>query len=162
VARAAGLAFGEGAELEVVERVKGNATTEFGAPAIAAEADGRPADPAEAKRLGDLLAAAWTTFDEAVAGAPAELRKGPRGGGRDRDKIREHVEGAVLGYAGKLGLRLKAPDREALRELLSRPSDGGPLKPNGWNARYAARRLAWHLLDHAWEIEDRSNQPGNM
>ena len=47
-------------------------------------------------------------------------------------------------------------DRKALLEALSRPSSGGPLKPNGWDARYTARRLAWHALDHTWEIEDRS------
>ena len=111
---------------------------------------------ADGKRLAELLSAAWKAFDNAVAGAPAELRKGPRGGGRDRDKIREHVDGAELAYAGKIGLRLKQPDRKALLEALSRPSSGGPLKPNGWDARYTARRLAWHALDHTWEIEDRS------
>jgi hypothetical protein len=39
--------------------------------------------------------------------------------------------------------------------VLSRPSDGGPLAEKGWPARYAARRIAWHALDHAWEMEDR-------
>jgi len=150
------IAFPAPAEFEVTERVEGNATTDFGAPAIAAQSDSKPVSAAEAKRLADLLGAAWRTFDEAVAGAPAELRKGPRGGGRDRDKIRDHVEGAELAYAGKIGLRLREPDRKAFLKALGRPSSGGPLKPNGWNARYATRRLAWHALDHAWEIQDRS------
>ena len=25
-----------------------------------------------------------------------------------------------------------------------------------WSPRYTVRRSAWHALDHAWEIEDRS------
>ena len=152
----AGIAFPATADFEIVERVNGNATTDFGAPAMPARSDSRPLTAADGKRLAELLSAAWKTFDEVVAEAPAELRKGPRGGGRDRDQIREHVEGAELAYAGKVGLRLHEPDRQALLETLGRPSKGGPLKPNGWNARYAARRLAWHALDHAWEIEDRS------
>ena len=41
-------------------------------------------------------------------------------------------------------------------EVLGRPSDGSPLADRRWTARYAARRIAWHALDHAWEIEDRS------
>jgi hypothetical protein len=44
-------------------------------------------------------------------------------------------------------------------EVLGRPSDGSPLADRKWTARYAARRIAWHALDHAWEIEDRS-EPG--
>ncbi|HET6213465.1 MAG TPA: hypothetical protein VFE14_11405, partial [Micromonosporaceae bacterium] len=46
--------------------------------------------------------------------------------------------------------------REAIVAALSRPSDGGPVVERGWPARYAARRIAWHVLDHAWEIEDKS------
>ena len=26
---------------------------------------------------------------------------------------------------------------------------------NGWTTAYAARRIAWHVLDHAWEMQDR-------
>ena len=44
-------------------------------------------------------------------------------------------------------------------EVLRRPSDGGPLAERKWTQRYAARRIAWHALDHAWEMEDRSD-PG--
>ena len=31
----------------------------------------------------------------------------------------------------------------------------GPRGGVRWPARYFVRRLAWHILDHAWEIEDR-------
>ena len=156
VAGAARLPFPSDPRFEVAERVKGNATTDFGAPAMPTRSDSKPLAAAEAERQGRLLAAAWATLDQAVAHAPAELRKGPRGGGRDRDQIREHVDGAETAYAGKIGLRLNQTDHKALLEVLSAPSDGSPLKPGGWLSRYTARRIAWHALDHAWEIEDRS------
>jgi hypothetical protein len=31
-----------------------------------------------------------------------------------------------------------------------------PVAQAKWPPAYAARRIAWHALDHAWEIEDRS------
>lgn len=36
---------------------------------------------------------------------------------------------------------------------------GAPVVEKGWPPRYAARRIAWHVLDHAWQIEDRSGPP---
>jgi hypothetical protein len=146
---------------EVVEEAEGNATTAFGAPDVRFEADHRPTTAADATRLADLVQAAWDTLDATVAQAPPTLRKGPRGGGRDRDKIVEHVHGADEGYAQVIGI--KARDhashdelRSAMVELIRAPSDGSPLAGRKWPVRYAARRLAWHALDHAWEIEDRS------
>ncbi len=114
------------------------------------------------------MSASWTVFSRVVAGAPPELRKGPRGGGRDRDKIVAHVVGAEVMYAQKLGLRFKEPDRAdseavaairaAILDALRRASEGGSPVEKGWPPRYAARRIAWHALDHAWEIEDRSQR----
>jgi hypothetical protein len=106
------------------------------------------------------------TFDEVAAASPAELRKGPRGGGRDRDEIVDHVIAADTAYARKLGVKRKQPvindvsAREELREAVAAvvggPSDGSPVLPNGWTTRYAARRIAWHVLEHAWEMQDRA------
>jgi hypothetical protein len=151
----------------VVEQLEGNATTSFGAPGQVAEHDRRPTSRAEAGRQAALVGAAWEAFDEVIARAPAELRKGPRGGGRDRDKIVAHVVSAEVAYARKIGLRLReAPaadtaavttNRRAVLEVLARPADGSILvEPSGWPPRYAARRIAWHVLDHAWEVQDRS------
>lgn len=151
----AGMAFSPGT-LRVVERLAGSGATDFGVPHEVPAADARPVSAAQARRLAALVSAAWEVFDAVVADAPAELRKGPRGGGRDRDQIVGHVSGAELAYARKIGIRSPDGLREAIAGVLGRPSDGSPLAPKGWPLRYAARRIAWHVLDHAWEIEDKS------
>jgi hypothetical protein len=166
VAAAAKIAFRPGLadDLTVVERLPGDGSTDFGAPGQVAKRDREPLTAAQARRRAALLQAAWVVFDRVVAAAPAELRKGPRGGGRDRDKIVEHVLGAESGYARKLGLKFPAATdlagavgpRELIADALRGASDGSPLAPRGWPPRYAAARVAWHALDHAWEIEDRA------
>jgi hypothetical protein len=169
VAAKAGLSFPErltADDLEVVERAQGNASTAFGVPGRVAELDLHRVSSAEARRLTDIVIACWEVLDEVVAAAPAELRKGPRGGGRDRDKVVAHVEEAERAYARNIGLRLEpstpiADVRSAIVEVLGLNSDGSPLPGGAWTQRYAARRIAWHILDHAWEIEDRSGSaPG--
>lgn len=168
VARAAGLAFAPGgpADLAIAERLPGTATTAFGAPDAVFALDGRATDLPGAQRLGALVRAVWDELDRVVGLAPAALRRGPRGGGRDRDAIVAHVVGAEQAYARRIGLRLPGfdPDaggsivalRAAIVETLAHASDGGPIPGGRWPARYAARRIAWHALDHAWEIEERS------
>ncbi len=163
VAALAGEAFDADATLEVAERVAGNASTAFGVPAVVADADRQPTDDAEAARLARLVAAAWQTFDSTAAAAPEALRKGPRGGGRDRSKIVDHVHEADAGYAAVLGRRHRPTDpaavdamRADVLDVVRQPSDGSAVAGRKWPPRYAARRIAWHALDHAWEIEDRS------
>jgi hypothetical protein len=134
----------------VSERLEGNATTDFGAPGIPAKDEARRMTPVETKRMVSLLEACWKYLDNVRAKAPQSLRKGPRGGGRDRDEMFEHVLGAELEYAKRIGLRLKQPDRHALLESFSNPN-----RDEKWPVAYAVRRTAWHALDHAWEIEDR-------
>lgn len=154
------------ADFVVVEEVPGDSTTDFGAPSVLRPSDRRALSTAEAARFGTLLRACWGALDDVAAGAPVELRPGPRGGGRNRDKMLGHVLGAEAMYATKLGLRLKEPavgDREAiaaardaLMGVLGVASDGSPLKERGWTPRQAIRRIAWHVLDHAWEMQDRA------
>jgi len=153
-------------DLFVVETVDGNGGTDFGVPSILAETDRRSLSATEADRAVRLLDACWAVFGDVVSAAPAELRKGPRGGGRDRDKVVEHVLAAEHGYAREMGLKLPAPDpadrvtvaalRAEIIAVLREPSDGSPIEGRRWTPRYALRRIAWHVLDHAWEIEDRS------
>jgi hypothetical protein len=164
IAQRAGLDFEPG-DLIIIEKVPGNATTDFGAPSIIATADTKPIDAAMAQRGVALLRASWALLDETIAASSAELRKGPRGGGRDRDQIADHVINAERAYASKIGVRHKpfpSNDRMALTALhediasvLSQPSDGSPLTPNGWPPAHALRRITWHVIDHIWEIEDR-------
>ncbi|HET7876850.1 MAG TPA: hypothetical protein VFN71_15110 [Methylomirabilota bacterium] len=172
VAAEAGVAFPSNPhqEFDVVERLPGSGATDFGVPGAVAKRETEAVPRQEAERLAALLAASWTVFDRVVAGAPAELRKGPRGGGRDRDAIVAHVLGAEAHYARTLGIRLPEPAaedatavsslRSAIVEALSAASSGKPVVEKGWPPRYAARRIAWHVLDHAWEIEDRSDPAG--
>lgn len=143
-------------EPTIIGRVTGNATTDFGAPAVPTEWDLESLDDAELDRQLQLLAQIWTHFDSVVADAPPELRKGPRGGGRDRDDVRRHVMEAERGYAPKVGARV--PPRTDWEQQRAMIADGFRRREHGqWPARYVLRRMAWHVLDHAWEIEDRSD-----
>lgn len=161
--------------LSVVERLPGNATTDFGAPDAVPASDFLPLAGAELERQQAILDACWQAF--AASGAAAEgkeLRKGPRGGGRDLEGIRAHVLNAASAYLGRLGwkftpsgaggpggtsgdlLRIQAACREAIETAAHQGLP--PVGPRGgarWQLRYQVRRLAWHILDHAWEIEDR-------
>ena len=76
------------------------------------------------------------------------------------------MTGAEASFARKIGVRHRRPAvgeeaaiaamRSAITAALGRASDGTAPLPGGWPVRYAARRIAWHLLDHVWEIEDKS------
>jgi hypothetical protein len=155
VVQPAGVTFRPG-PLEVVEAVPGNATTDFGAPDARSDDDRRPLVGAEAARLADLLDACWAAFDAVVASAPALLRKGPRGGGRDRDPIAAHVQESERSYTRSIGVRVPPrtswPEQRGaiLGAVRGRPEE------TPWPVRYYVRRTAWHVMDHAWEIEDRS------
>src|SRR5206468_3461517 len=109
VARSAGLEWPASWDVDVVERLEGGGGTEFRVPSRPTVFDAGPTDAPEAVRLGSLIGAAWASFDRVAAGAPAELRKGPRGGGRDRDKIVYHVIESDWFYAREIGVRLEQP-----------------------------------------------------
>ena len=156
------------ARFEITERVPGSATTDFGALDACADVDRAPLERPDAARLAALVAAAWTVFAEVAAAAPQALRKGPRGGGRDRDAISGHVLETEVLHAHMLGLRHRpfpAGDTSAaalLRaDILAAIRAGGasclpPGEARGRRPpRFVARHTAWHALDHAWEIQDR-------
>ncbi len=164
IAHRAGLDFAPN-DLVVIERVPGDTNTAWGVPSVMVAADTRPIDTLTASRNVALLRASWDVLKEVIAASPAELRKGPRGGGRDRDEIWRHVVEVERVYARKIGVRHKPFDvndlsalkamREEIVTVLSKPSNGEPLVAGGWNASYAVRRTAWHVVDHIWEMEDR-------
>ncbi len=152
-------------EFSVVQRLAGDGSTSFGVPGKVTDPDRTPLTPAAAKSRLALLSGAWEYFAQVVAKAPDELRKGPRGGGRDTPQVLRHVLDAESGYARQLGVKLPAPDapadwdelHEAILAALAARPDGEPVaEGRKWTARYAAHRIAWHALDHAWEIEDKS------
>ena len=173
VAAHAGVSFPSTVAFGVAERGPGGPATAFAAPEcrrpfpqVTAGAERAKVTPAAARRLAGLVTTVWMVSDEVAAASPAELRKGPRGGGRDRDQLIGHVIGAETAYARKLGVKRKQPaagDTPAIGELrgaitaaVGAPSDGSPVLGGGWTTRYAARRIAWHVLEHAWEMQDRA------
>jgi hypothetical protein len=162
----------------VVERLAGNSTTDFGAPDVAPARDAEPFGEAARERTEAILAAIWRAFDRVVQAAEGkELRKGPRGGGRERDGIVRHVLGADAAYLRRVGQKFSQDEgaplddelrrtREAIRAALAAGMRGeiphqGPRGGALWTPRYFVRRVAWHTVDHLWEIEDRIVLPAN-
>lgn len=137
---------------QVIEWLSGSPTAGFGAPGLVPACDGEPVDAVTAQRHATLLTAAWAAFYQAS-------------GGRTTSRLVDHVIGADVASARKLGLRRRRPSmrdaaglvalREDITAVIGRPSDGRPVAPRGWPARYAARHIAWHVIDHMWEVEDR-------
>jgi hypothetical protein len=160
------------AAFAIVERLAGTSTTDFGAPDAAPARDKEPFDEAARERCEVILAAIWRAFDRTVKAAEGkELRKGPRGGGRERDGIVRHVLGADAAYLRRLAQTFRQDDEAPLDDELRRTRGAiraalvagvrGEIPPEGprggalWTPRYFVRRVAWHTVDHLWEIEDR-------
>lgn len=157
----------------VVDRLTGDATTDFGAPGGVPAADAAAMDAGALRRAAAILKACWRTFDAAVQSATGlELAKGPRGGGRELEAIVHHALEADAAYLARLGIRFRPEERadpsaelerlrgamlEALASAAALAEPGrGPRGGVRWTARTFVRRAAWHALDHAWEIEDRA------
>ncbi len=177
VAKRAGIPFvppDSTTAFSVIERLPGGAGTDFGAPEAIPSSDRQPLVSAELIRIGALLAACWAVYDAiAAAAGGVDLRKGPRGGGRELEGITRHVLGAGQGYLGRLAWKAPKEEtadlneemrltRQAIMDALAAAEQGqiperGPRGGVIWPARYFVRRVAWHVLDHAWEIADRSS-----
>ena len=168
VAELAGLGaeFGATGEFEVVERVDGIGMTDYyGVSGKPASPEHDPMTDAECGRKIGLLQASWRTFDDMAARVSAELRKGPRGGGWPKDRIIRHVNGAEIDeFAPKVGVKVPLETRDdaeapgAYREafvkgIREHQASGEPAR--SWPLQFLIRRCAWHMLDHAWELEDR-------
>jgi hypothetical protein len=154
--------------LDVVERLQGNATTDFGAPGIIPDADRREIAEDELESSLKLLGAAWHAFDSSVLMARGRTLtpSGPRGGGRSLERMQAHILEADEGYTSAVGGRAtggsptwpKVQERfiESIRaRAAGELPDFGPRGGERWPALFAIRRSAWHALDHAWELEDR-------
>ena len=127
-----------------MERTGGGERHRVRRPVLDHRADRRPGRRRRGRRgCADCVEAAWAVFDRVAAAAPAELRKGPRGGGRDRDKMVGHVIERTWNYAREIGSRAPSsripsdraasrPLRAAMLDVLRQPSDGSPLAGRKW------------------------------
>ncbi|MGH9104167.1 MAG: hypothetical protein ACRDYD_14475 [Acidimicrobiales bacterium] len=170
-ARVAGLAgvgaeFAAIGELVVVERLEGIGMTDYyGLSGRAAAPEKDPMTDAECERKIALLRASWSTFDDVAARVSADLRKGPRGGGWDKDRIIRHVNGAEIDeLAPKVGVKVPLASRDDAEALCAyrhafvegiREHHARGASARSWALQFLIRRCAWHMLDHAWEMEDR-------
>jgi hypothetical protein len=158
--------FGSTGELEVVERLDGIGMTDYyGLSGRPAAPENDPTTEAECERKIALLWATSSTFDDVAARVSHELRKGPRCGGWERDRIIRHVNGADIDeFAPKVGVKVPLEtrdDAEALRAyrdafvegIREHHARGEPAR--SWALQFLIRRCAWHMLDHAGELEDR-------
>jgi hypothetical protein len=167
VAKLAGMdaAFATIAAVDVVERYGGTGSTDFWGISFAFSGIDRQAMSSEAVEHDlTLLQACWTFFDAVRSRVSAELQRGPRGGGRDRDQIVRHTLGVEQDWATKLEVRtpegalltdrgLRA-HRDAYRNAIRTFHAQGKLART-WPLRYLMRHTAFHTLDHAWEMEDK-------
>jgi hypothetical protein len=151
--------------VDMVEQYPGTGSTDFWGISFAFSGiDRQAASSAALERELALLQACWAFFDEVRSRVSAELQQGPRGGGRDRDRIVRHTLVNEQDWATKLGVR--TPDgallteeglsahRDAYRNAIRAFHAEGKLART-WPLRYLIRHTAYHTLDHAWEMEDK-------
>ena len=173
IAKLAGLAgeFRAAGEMAVVERIEGVGMTDFyGLSFKSAGPEHEPMSAAACERKLALLRASWTYFDDVASRVSAELRKGPRGGGRDRDAIIRHANGAeIYEFAKKVGINTRLEAREHPDELRAhrdafsaaiRDYNARGASARTWTVQFVIRHSAYHMLDHAWEMEDRDLSGG--
>jgi len=160
-----GAEFPASATVEVVERYRGTGSTDFWGISFAfSDSDRQVVSRAALERDLALLQACWAFFDAVRARVSAEMQKGPRGGGRDRERIVRHTLYTEQDWATKLEVR--TPDaalltdeglsahRDAYRTAIRAFQREGKLART-WPLRYLIRHTAFHTLDHAWEMEDK-------
>jgi hypothetical protein len=173
VAQRAGLAdeFGAAGELAVVERLDGTGMTDFyGLSARSAGPEYEQMSEAACERKVALLRARWAYFDDVASRVSPELRKGPRGGGRDTERIVRHTNGAEIDeFAKKVGVNTPLDARQNPVELRAhrdafceaiREHNARGASARSWTVQFLMRRCAYHMLDHAWEMEDKDLSSG--
>lgn len=165
VAEHAGLRL-ESDAIEVVERYPGTGSTDFWGISFAfSDFDRLQPSAEEIERELALLHACWGVFDEVRSRVSAELRKGPRGGGRDRDRIVHHVMANEHGWSPReagvkpgpevplSGEALRAHRENYLSAIRARHAEGRTA--GKWPLRFLIRHTAFHTMDHTWEMEDK-------
>ena len=170
VTRLAGLhaAFETAPNVDVVEQYPGTGSTDFWGISFAfSSIDQQEMSRDELERELTLMQACWAFFDEVRGRVSPEMQKGPRGGGRDRDRIVRHTVAAEQDWAKGVGViapdDVLASDEElksyrdaycqAIRDYHAQGKQAGSRAK--WPLRYLIRHTAFHTLDHAWEMEDK-------
>jgi hypothetical protein len=164
--------FDAAGPLEIVEDRVGPGSTDFWGISFApSSTEHGPLGEAEFQRGITLLRACWAFFDGVAAGVSPQMRKGPRGGGRDRDQIIRHtVRNESEEFAKQVGLRVPegaalTPDglrqhRDSYVEAMRAYNAGEITKRmRSWTLPFLIRHSAFHTLDHAWEMEDKDLTP---
>jgi hypothetical protein len=151
--------------VDVVGRYPGTSSTDFWGISFAFSAIDRQAVSSdELNRELRLMQACWAFFDEVRSRVSAELRKGPRGGGRDREQIVRHTFGAEWDWAKKIGVltpegaMLTEEGLEAHRTAYVnaiRALHAQDQLARTWPLRFLIRHTAFHTMDHASEMEDK-------
>lgn len=151
--------------VNVVEHYPGTGSTDFWGISFALSGIDRQAmSGEELERELTLMRSCWTFFDDVRYRVSAEMQKGPRGGGRDRDRIVRHVLFTERDWAKKLGVlvpegaTLTDEELNAYRDAYCNAirafhSEGKMART--WPLRYLIRHTAFHTLDHAWEMQDK-------
>jgi hypothetical protein len=158
--------FAHAREPEVVDRVPGSSSTDFwGVAHVPSQIEREVLSPADLERRIDLLRASWAYFDDVAARVSPGLRPGSRSGGRTRDQIIRHVVGGEAEqFSRKVEVRtpldvvftpvgLAKHRRDYLDAIRTYNADGKPART--WPIQFLIRRTANHVMDHAWEMEDR-------
>ena len=166
--------FDASGPIEVVEDRVGTGSTDFWGISFSPSATEQgPMGEAELERGITLLQACWAYFDGVAARVSPEMRKGPRGGGRDRDRIIRHtIRTESEDFAKQVGLRIPeeaalSPDglrhhREAYVAAMRAYNAGQvPRRMRTWTLLFLIRHSAFHTLDHAWEMEDNDMSAGS-
>ena len=168
VAERAGLAspFKRARDLEVVEHVPGSSSTDFwGVAHVPSQIEREVLSPKDLERRLDLLQACWAYFDDVAGRVPAELRPGVRSAGRTRDQIIRHVTlNEPEQFSRKVEVRTPFDDvlapgglakhrQQYLDGIRAYNAEGKPAR--SWPIQFLVRRTANHVMDHAWEMEDR-------
>jgi hypothetical protein len=168
VAKLAGLAkkFTLHRDVEIVERVVGSGSADYwGIAHVPSEIEREVLPPAELDRRLALLRACWSYFDSTAERVSAQLRPGPRGGGWTRDEIIRHVHlNEPEQFTRKVEVRtprefMLTPDGRAVHRESTldaiRTYNAEGKAARSWPIQFLIRRIAHHVMDHAWEMEDR-------
>jgi hypothetical protein len=167
VAKLAGMEeeFAAISTVDMIEQYPGTGSTDYWGVSFAFSSIDRQAiSSAELERELTLMQACWAFFDDVRSRVSAQMQKGPRGGGRDRDRIVGHTLGVEQDMAARLGLRtpegakltdegLRAHREDYCNAIRAFHAESKTART--WPLRYLIRHTAYHTLDHAWEMEDK-------